>query len=308
MAGKVKILCICGPTASGKTALAAELAKQLDGEVVSADSMQVYKGLHIGTAAPSTEEMQGVPHHLIGVLEPDMPFSAADYAAAAGRAVQDIVARGRLPVLCGGTGLYLRSFLEGTVFASQPGNGTVRSRLQKELTQMGPAALYERLCRLDPQGAAAVHPNNHTRLLRALELYEATGQTAAQRAAASKPEKTPYDPLILALDITDRAQLYARIDARVDAMLERGLAEAESVYLHRACWPGAAQAIGYKEFFPYFENVAPLAQCVAALKQASRHYAKRQLTWFRHMPGVVWLPAGEKAAEQAWQAWQEFCR
>ena len=130
MAGKVKLLCICGPTASGKTALAAELAKQLDGEVVSADSMQVYKGLCIGTAAPSKEEMQGVPHHLVGMLEPDMPFSAADYAAAAGRAVQDIVARGRLPVLCGGTGLYLRSFLEGTVFASQPGIGAVRSRLQ----------------------------------------------------------------------------------------------------------------------------------------------------------------------------------
>ena len=195
MAGKVKLLCICGPTASGKTALAAELAKQLDGEVVSADSMQVYKGLCIGTAAPSKEEMQGVPHHLVGMLEPDMPFSAADYAAAAGRAVQDIVARGRLPVLCGGTGLYLRSFLEGTVFASQPGNGAVRSRLQKELAQMGPAALYERLCRLDPQGAAAVHPNNHTRLLRALELYEATGQTAAQRAAASRPAETPYDPV-----------------------------------------------------------------------------------------------------------------
>ena len=309
MAGKVKLLCICGPTASGKTALAAELAKQLDGEVVSADSMQVYKGLCIGTAAPSKEEMQGVPHHLVGMLEPDMPFSAADYAAAAGRAVQGIVARGSLPVLCGGTGLYLRSFLEGTVFASQPGNGAVRSRLQKELAQMGSAALYERLCRLDPQGAAAVHPNNHTRLLRALELYEATGQTAAQRAAASRPAETPYDPLILALDIADRAQLYARIDARVDTMMERGLlAEAENVYLHRTSWPGAAQAIGYKEFFPYFENAAPLAECVAALKQASRHYAKRQLTWFRHMPGVVWLPAGEKAAERAWQAWQEFCR
>ena len=174
---------------------------------------------------------------------------------------------------------------------------------------MGSAALYERLCRLDPQGAAAVHPNNHTRLLRALELYEATGQTAAQRAAASRPAETPYDPLILALDIADRAQLYARIDARVDTMMERGLlAEAENVYLHRTSWPGAAQAIGYKEFFPYFENAAPLAECVAALKQASRHYAKRQLTWFRHMPGVVWLPAGEKAAERAWQAWQEFCR
>ena len=279
MAGKVKLLCVCGPTASGKTTLAVELAKRLNGEVVSADSMQIYKGLHIGTAAPSREEMQGVPHHLIGVLEPGTPCSAADYAAMAGQAVQEISARGRLPVLCGGTGLYLRSFLEGIAFARQPENADVRRRLQQELAQKGPGPLYGRLCRLDPQGAAAIHPNNHTRLLRALELYEATGQTAAQRAAASKPQEAPYEPLVLALAFADRAQLYARIDARVDAMMAQGLLkEAEQVYAHRASWPGVAQAIGYKEFFPYFEDAAPLAQCIAALKQASRRYAKRQLT------------------------------
>lgn len=309
MAGKVKLLCVCGPTASGKTTLAVELAKRLNGEVVSADSMQIYKGLHIGTAAPSREEMQGVPHHLIGVLEPGTPCSAADYAAMAGQAVQEISARGRLPVLCGGTGLYLRSFLEGIAFARQPENADVRRRLQQELAQKGPGPLYGRLCRLDPQGAAAIHQNNHTRLLRALELYEATGQTAAQRAAASKPQEAPYEPLVLALAFADRAQLYARIDARVDAMMAQGLLkEAEQVYAHRASWPGVAQAIGYKEFFPYFEDAAPLAQCIAALKQASRRYAKRQLTWFRHMPGVTWLPAGESSVQLAQQAWQEFCR
>ena len=157
--------------------------------------------------------------------------------------------------------------------------------------------------------AAAIHPNNHTRLLRALELYEATGQTAAQRAAASKPQEAPYEPLVLALAFADRAQLYARIDARVDAMMAQGLLkEAEQVYAHRASWPGVAQAIGYKEFFPYFEDAVPLAQCIAALKQASRRYAKRQLTWFRHMPGVTWLPAGESSVQLAQQAWQEFCR
>ena len=255
---------------------------------------QIYKGLHIGTAAPSREEMQGVPHHLIGVLEPGTPCSAADYAAMAGQAVQEISARGRLPVLCGGTGLYLRSFLEGIAFARQPENADVRRRLQQELAQKGPGPLYGRLCRLDPQGAAAIHPNNHTRLLRALELYEATGQTAAQRAAASKPQEAPYEPLVLALAFADRAQLYARIDARVDAMMAQGLLkEAEQVYAHRASWPGVAQAIGYKEIIDAFNGVISMDEARELIKMRSRRYAKRQLSWFKRDDRIVWFDMDE---------------
>ena len=310
MADRAELLCICGPTASGKTTLAVQLAKQLNGEVVSADSMQIYQGLCIGTAAPDESEMQGIPHHLIGTLPPDMPCSAADYAALAAEAVADIASRGKTPILCGGTGLYLQSFLEGVRFSSQENNEAVRKALQQELAQQGVQTLYARLCQLDPQGAKAIHPNNHVRVLRALELLQATGLTAAQRAQISKPKQSPYRALVIALGFADRARLYARIDNRVDAMMEAGLLqEAALVYRHRDTWQGAARAIGYKELFPFLENKAPLEECVAQLKQASRHYAKRQLTWFRHMEGVLWLAAEDACLQkEAIQAWQDFTK
>lgn len=310
MADRAELLCICGPTASGKTALAIQLAKQLDGEVISADSMQIYQGLRIGTAAPDEDEMQGVPHHLLGVLPPDVPFSAADYVALAAKAVEDVAARGKTPILCGGTGLYLQTFLEGVKFSEQENNHAVRIALQQELAQQGAQALYARLCRLDPQGAKAIHPNNHVRVLRALELLQATGLTAAQRAQVSKPGQAPYKALVIALGFADRARLYARIDNRVDMMMKAGLLqEAARVYRHKDTWQGAARAIGYKELFPFLEDKAPLDECVAQLKQASRRYAKRQITWFRHMTGVLWLDAEDAALRaKALKAWQDFTK
>ena len=277
MADKADIIVICGPTATGKTALSVALAKLLDGEVVSADSMQIYKGLRVGTAQATPEEMKGVPHHLVGFLPPEERFSVADYVRHAGECIAQITARGRVPIVAGGTGLYISSLVNGIDFTPDKADPAVRARLETELTEQGIGPLYARLQQVDPECAAKLHPNNHGRVLRALELYEQTGETMSCR----------------------------RIDARVDAMLAHGLLEeARLVYANRDAYHTAAQAIGYKEFFPYFEGKEPLEVCTAALKQASRNYAKRQLTWFRRMDGLIWLPAGEpEAAEAAARLW-----
>ena len=293
MADKLKLLAVCGPTASGKTALAVSLAKALDGEVVSADSMQIYRGLTVGTAAPTPAERQGVPHHLIGVVPPQAPFSVADYVAAASACIADIAGRGKVPIVAGGTGLYLSSLLEGIRFTGEKADPAVRRALQEQLEREGIGPLFARLQAVDPAYAATLHPNNHGRVLRALELYQQTGKTMSQQLAASRPAQRPYDALLIGLDFPDRAQLYARIEGRVDAMMDEGLLdEARLVWRHRAQYRTAAQAIGYKEFFPYFEGGSPLGPCVDKLKQATRNYAKRQLTWFRRMEGIHWEQAG----------------
>lgn len=307
MAGKVDILVICGPTATGKTAVSVALARRLGGEVISADSMQIYSGLCIGTAQATPQEMDGVPHHLVGFLSPERAFSVADYVSMASGCIADIAARGRVPIVAGGTGLYLSSLVNGINFTEQKTDPAVRERLQAELAQTGIGPLYARLRQIDPEYAAKVHPNNHGRVLRALELYEQTGRTMSSQLADSRPAEKPYHALVIGLNFSERAQLYARIDARVDAMMTQGLLdEARCVYEHRSTYRTAAQAIGYKEFFPYFEHDAPLDVCVASLKQASRNYAKRQLTWFRRMEDIVWLPAADArtvdTAEQLWLA------
>lgn len=300
---KHPIVAVVGPTAVGKTALGVALALEVGGEVISADSMQIYKGLNIGTAKPARSEMRGVPHHGIDIAGPERAFSVADYTAFAAAAEREISARGRVAVLVGGTGLYVQSFLYGVRFAEEKPAPGLRESLQAEMAQKGPEAMYAELAAADPAAAAAIHPNNRVRVLRALEHLRATGRTLSEQKAASLPAERPYRTLILGLDMPQRAQLYARIDARVDKMVEAGLVdEARFVYQNRAEFKTAAQAIGYKEFFPYFEGEAELCACIAKLKQASRNYAKRQLTWFRHMQGVVWLDAsapdvGQKAAE-----------
>ena len=287
-----KIICVVGPTACGKTKLGVLLAKRYDGEVVSADSMQIYKGMTIGTAAPTAEEMEGVPHHMIAVADPAEQWSAARYARAAVPIVDDILRRGKRPILVGGTGLYVQSFLYGVRFTAEKAPDGLREQLAAELAEKGPAALYEELKQVDPEAAAAIHPNNQVRVLRALEHYRATGRRLSEQKAASLPPERPYRALVLGLDFPERAQLYRRIDLRVERMMEAGLlAEAETVFANRARFKTAAQAIGYKEFFPYFMGESELTPCVEKLKQASRNYAKRQLTWFRHMDGVVWLDA-----------------
>lgn len=305
---KHPVLAVVGPTATGKTALGVALAERFGGEIISADSMQIYKGLDVGTAKVTPEETHGIPHYAVDFLEPDRTFSVADFTALAARLEAELSARGKLPILVGGTGLYVQSFLYGVRFTAEKTPDGLREQLAAELAEKGPAAMYEELKQADPEAAAAIHPNNQVRVLRALEHYRATGKKLSEQKAGSLPPERPYRSLVLGLDFPDRAQLYARIDRRVDKMMEAGLLrEAQLVYVNRDRFKTAAQAIGYKEFFPYFEGAAELTPCVDKLKQASRNYAKRQLTWFRHMDGVVWLDASAPdAAARAAALTQEF--
>ena len=305
---KHPVVAVVGPTATGKTALGVTLAQHFSGEVISCDSMQIYKGLDVGTAKVTPEETCGIPHHGVDILTPDKTFSVADFTAMAVELEQQISARGHLPILVGGTGLYVQSFLYGVRFAEEKAPAGLREQLTAELAEKGGAAMYEELRSVDPEAAAAIHPNNQVRVLRALEHYRATGKKLSEQKADSLPPERPYRSLILGLDFPDRAGLYRRIDLRVDKMLNAGiLQEAEYVWQNRETFRTAAQAIGYKEFFPYFEGAAPLEVCTEKLKQASRNYAKRQLTWFRHMDGVVWLDAGAPdAAETALRKTEEF--
>ena len=282
------ILCIAGPTASGKTALAVELAKDLNGEVVSCDSMQVYRRMDIGTAKPSPEEMQGIPHHMIDVAEPDEDFSVSRYCAMAAPIVDDIVARGKTAIIAGGTGLYMDSLIRGNDFAPFPSTG-VREKLEAEADEVGLPAMLARLREIDPDTAGRV--SDRKRILRALEVYLETGETITEHNRKTRLIPPKYTPLWLGLDFADRGELYRRIDKRVDIMLEMGLMEEIRSLLDSGipekCT--AMQAIGYKEFVNALEGREPLSQAAEEVKKASRHYAKRQLTWFRRNPAVRWL-------------------
>ena len=283
-----RIVCIVGPTASGKTRLAVELAKELDGEVVSCDSMQVYRRMDIGTAKPSREEMQGIPHHMIDVAEPDEDFSVSRYCAMAAPIVDDIVARGKTAIIAGGTGLYMDSLIRGNDFAPFPSTG-VRERLEAEADEVGLPAMLARLREIDPDTADRVF--DRKRILRALEVYLETGETITEHNRKTRLIPPKYTPLWLGLDFADRGELYRRIDKRVDIMLEMGLMEEIRSLLDSGipekCT--AMQAIGYKEFVNALEGREPLSQAAEEVKKSSRHYAKRQLTWFRRNPAVRWL-------------------
>ncbi|WP_412636506.1 tRNA (adenosine(37)-N6)-dimethylallyltransferase MiaA [Gemmiger formicilis] len=292
---KPRVVAVGGPTASGKTALSVALARAFDGEIINADSMQIYKNLDVGTAKPSAEERQGIPHYLLDFLPPETPYSVADFTAAADPLIRDLTARGRLPLVVGGTGLYITSLLSGMAFAPEKTDPAIRARLQARADTEGGAALYAELQRVDPDYAAQVHPNNLPRVIRALELFEATGRRMSDQRREARPAEAPYHALCLCLTCRDRAVLYSRIDRRVDEMVENGvLDEARQVYDHRDAYRTAAQAIGYKEFFPYFEGTANLTECTERLKQATRNYAKRQLTWFRRQNDAVWLYLDEE--------------
>ncbi len=292
---KPRVVAVGGPTASGKTALSVALAKAFDGEIINADSMQIYKNLDVGTAKPTTQEQQGIPHHLLGFLPPETPFSVADFTAAADPLVREISAHGKLPLVVGGTGLYITSLLNGVTFAPEKLDPAIRARLQAQAEVEGSAALYAKLQAVDPDYAAQVHPNNLPRVIRALELFEATGRKMSEERVNARAAEPPYRALCLCLTCRDRAALYDRIGRRVDLMVENGvLDEARQVYDHRDSYRTAAQAIGYKEFFPYFEGTASLDDCTERLKQATRNYAKRQLTWFRRQNDAVWLYLDEE--------------
>lgn len=297
------MVAIGGPTATGKTALSVALAKEFGGEVVNADSMQIYRGLDIGTAKPTAEERQGIPHHLMDFLPPEAPYSVADFTAAAAPLIEQLNSAGKLPIVTGGTGLYITSLMKGTAFAPEKTDPAIRARLQTEADEQGSAALYARLQQIDPAYAERLHPNNLPRVIRALELFEATGRRMSEQQRAALAAEPPYRSLCICLTCRDRAELYRRIDRRVDSMLQNGvLEEAKLVYDNRETYRTAAQAIGYKEFFPYFAGDMPLNDCTNRLKQATRNYAKRQLTWFRHQANGVWLyvdeePPAPRAAE-----------
>ena len=286
------IICVAGPTASGKTALAVELAKELGGEVVSCDSMQVYRRMDIGTAKPTAEEMQGIPHHMIDVAEPEEDFSVSRYCAMAAPIVDDIVTRGKVAIIAGGTGLYMDSLIRGNDFAPFPSTG-VREKLEAETDEIGLPAMLARLREIDPDTAGRVF--DRKRILRALEVYLETGETITEHNRRTQLIPPRYTPLWLGLDFADRGELYRRIDQRVDLMLEAGLLE-EIRELLASGIPEkctAMQAIGYKEFVNALEGRETVQQAAEEVKKASRHYAKRQLTWFRRNPAVHWLVRGE---------------
>ncbi len=275
---KPKVIAVVGPTASGKTALSVELAKRLNGEIISCDSMQVYVGMDIGTAKVTKEEMQGIPHHLIDIAEPTESFSCADYAELAVKAADDIISRGKTPIFCGGTGLYLDSVLTVTKLSDAETDEELRASLWK----LSPDELHAKLSELDPLSAEAIHKNNVKRVIRALEICITTGRPKSEWDAESRTEGRRYDDTVLFLDFKKRELLYERIDKRVDTMVSSGLLEE----VKRLNYPKfrastASQAIGYKEILAYLDGLCTLDEAIETIKQFSRNYAKRQLTWFR---------------------------
>ena len=284
------IICIAGPTASGKTALAVELAKELNGEVVSCDSMQVYRRMDIGTAKPTTDEMQGIPHHMIDVAEPDEDFSVSRYCNLAAPIVEDIVSRGKTAVIAGGTGLYMDALIQGNDFAPFPSTG-VREKLEQEARAQGIQVLYDRLAAIDPEAAGRLHLSDQKRIIRALEVYLETGETITEHNRKTQLLPPRFSPIWLGLDFENRAELYERIDRRVGIMLEQGLiGEIQGLLssgIPEKCT--AIQAIGYKEFVAALNGECTLEEAADQVRQSSRRYAKRQLTWFRRNKSIHWL-------------------
>ncbi len=287
------IICIAGPTASGKTALAVELAKELGGEVVSCDSMQVYRRMDIGTAKPTVEEQQGIVHHMIDVAEPEEDFSVSRYCALAAPIVEDIIARGKTAIIAGGTGLYMDSLIQGNDFAPFPATG-VREALEAEAKAQGIQVLFDRLAAVDPEAAARLHLSDQKRILRALEVYLETGQTITEHNRKTQLLPPKFSPLWLGLDFEDRGALYQRIDRRVGLMLEAGLIGEIQGLLSGGIPPKctAMQAIGYKEFVAALNGECTIEEAADQVRQSSRRYAKRQLTWFRRNKSIHWLACG----------------
>ena len=284
------IICIAGPTASGKTALAVELAKELNGEVVSCDSMQVYRRMDIGTAKPTVEEMQGIVHHMLSVAEPDEDFSVSRYCNMASPIVDDILARGKTAIIAGCTGLYMDALIKGNDFAPYPATGR-REELEERADREGIEVLMDWLKEIDPESAARLHLSDRKRIIRALEVYLETGETITAHNLKTQAIPPKYNPLWLGIDFAERSELYRRIDLRVEIMLELGLIDEIKALLAEGVPPKctAMQAIGYKEFVSALEGNGTIAEAAALVQQSSRRYAKRQLTWFRRNPNMNWL-------------------
>ncbi len=288
---KEKLLAVVGPTASGKTSLSIELAKAHNGEIISADSMQIYKGMSIATAKPDADEIQGIPHYLIDFLDPDDTFSVSEYVNLADKAAKNIIARGKLPILCGGTGLYVRSFLENIQFSDENNDPQLRKRLTERYKNEGGEKLLEELKAFDPETAAALLPSNSKRIIRAFEIYLLTGVTMSESVKKSRSVPSPYDKTVIGITYSDREKLYERINKRVDIMLESGLIEETRSFYKRENSITASAAIGYKELKPYLDGTLSLDEAIENLKRETRRYAKRQLTWFRRDKYIHWIEA-----------------
>lgn len=284
---KETVISIVGPTAVGKSLLGIEMAKRFNGEVISGDSTQVYTGMDIGTAKVTKEEMDGITHHMIDIIPPDESFSVADFQLHAKKCIDDILRRGKLPILVGGSGLYIQAVLYNYNFSEQRRDESFTKQMEEMIEQEGPDQLYARLKEVDPVQASKVHPNNHRRLIRALEVYETTGMTMTEYQQQQQLE-SPYNPIIIGLDM-DREVLYDRINQRVDHMIDTGLIEEVRNLIDRGykdCQ--SMHAIGYKEIIQHISGSQPFEYAIDDLKQNSRKYAKRQLTWFRNKMNVQW--------------------
>lgn len=301
-----KIIVVSGPTASGKTALAVELAKKYGGEVISADSMQIYTDMDVASAKATVEEQQGIPHHMMDFLDPSESFSVADWVKMAGECAEDIISRGKIPVICGGTGLYISSFVDNLQFDDSECDYGFRDEMRKFAEENGAESLLEKLREVDPETASELHANNVSRVIRALEVYKTTGHTIAEAKRASRNAPSPYEFILLTLDFEKRKQLHERINRRVELMLQNGLVQEARTCFDQPERPTAAQAIGCKELYPYFRGERTLEECVEELKLRTRQYAKRQLTWFRRdsrfhriviCPGDGLAEAVEKASK-----------
>ncbi|MBE6923219.1 MAG: tRNA (adenosine(37)-N6)-dimethylallyltransferase MiaA [Ruminococcaceae bacterium] len=292
------IICVAGPTASGKTSLAVELAKFTNGEVVSCDSMQIYRRMTIGTAKPTMEEMDGIPHHMIDICDPEESFSVSRYCCMATPIVEDIIARGKTAIIAGGTGLYMDSLIKGNDFVPFPATGH-RQRLEEKLNQVGLDNLLAELAAVDPE-AAERSQRNPRRIIRALEVFYETGETITAHNVRTQAIPPRFDPLWIGLDFDPRSELYKRIDLRVDLMLQQGLLDEIRELLDSGISPDctAMQAIGYKEFVQALRGDMSLEEAAQDLKQASRRYAKRQLTWFRRNPKIHWLTRTPETAPE----------
>ncbi|KGX88360.1 tRNA (adenosine(37)-N6)-dimethylallyltransferase MiaA [Pontibacillus litoralis] len=297
---KQTIIAIVGPTAVGKTRLSVEIARRYNGEIISGDSMQIYKHMDIGTAKVTTEEQQGVPHYMLDIKQPDESFSVAEFQRRVQRHIEEISSRGKLPIIVGGTGLYIQSVLYDFQFSEQERDEEFRAELEAQMACEGIEPLMEKLKEVDPKQAAKVHPNNKRRVLRALEVYEKTGMTMSEYQEKQKKD-SPYNPILIGLHM-EREALYNRINQRVDLMIEQGLVE-EVSHLYNQGFEHAQsmQAIGYKEMVPYIKGEIALEDAIATLKQNSRRYAKRQLTYFRNKLHVDWYEVSEQTVTKKFE-------
>ena len=288
-----KVIAVVGATASGKTSLAVKIAQKYNGEIISADSMQIYKGMDIATAKATKEEQCGIPHYLMDFLSPTELFSVSEYVEMAKNTINDILSRGKVPVVCGGTGLYVRSLVENIQFSPEQADENLRNQLNERYEKEGGEVLLKELAEFDPEIAKTLHPSNNKRIIRAIEIYKTTGITMSEHIRKSKDIPSPYEWTVIGIAFADRQKLYDRINLRVDIMLKQGLLEEAKEFYRENKGKTAIGAIGYKELKPYLDGEMSLEQAVENLRQVTRNYAKRQMTWFKKDNYISWIYADE---------------